>query len=119
MARAVLRLLCLNFVRLCGWLVLPGRSPASKNAGLLVLRHEVAVLRRANARPRLEWAGRAVLAALIGPARKAAAAPAGHPRAPVCGGTAAWPPVCGRSRYSGAAMTFGYDCLLDKLFVDW
>ena len=60
--------LCLRyliFVRVGGWIVLLGRSSASKNAELLVLRHEVAVLRRVNPRPRLDWAGRAVLAALI------------------------------------------------------
>jgi putative transposase len=60
-----LRLLYLIFVRLCSWLVLLGRSSASKNAELLVLRHEVAVLRRARPRPQLDWADRAILAALI------------------------------------------------------
>ena len=60
-----LRLLYLIFVRVCEWLVLLGRSSASKDAELLVLRHEVAVLRRANRRPQLDWADCAVIAALI------------------------------------------------------
>jgi putative transposase len=60
-----LRVLYLIFGQLLAWLILLGRASSSRNAELLVLRHEVAVLRRANPRPRLDWADRAVLAALI------------------------------------------------------
>src|SRR3989442_891983 len=60
-----LRLFYLIFLRLVGLLVLLGRSSASKDVELLVLRHEVAVLRRNNPKPRLEWADRAVVAALV------------------------------------------------------
>jgi putative transposase len=49
---------------LLSWLALSARSSASKNAEILVLRHEVAVLRRGNPKPKIDWADRAVLAAL-------------------------------------------------------
>jgi putative transposase len=58
------RLLHLITIRVFGWLVLLSRSQAAKDAEIMVLRHEVAVLRRQVTRPKPDWADRAILAAM-------------------------------------------------------
>ena len=58
-------LVCLLYrftVLVLSWLALLAKSSASKNVEILVLRHEVAVLRRKNPKPRIDWIDRAMLA---------------------------------------------------------
>ena len=50
-------------IRSFGWLALLARSETSKDVEILVLRHEIAVLRRQVTRPKPDWADRAVITA--------------------------------------------------------
>jgi DDE superfamily endonuclease len=90
-----LRLLYLIFQHLIGLLLLLGRTSATKDIELLVLRHELAVLRRANPRPRLNWADRTVFAALV--RRLPRALRAHRLRTPSCAGTAT---LCARGGHT-------------------
>jgi putative transposase len=63
--------MCLRFVfllimRLAVWLGLSRREETWKTAEILILRHQLAVLQRHQSRrPKLNWADRALLAALL------------------------------------------------------
>ena len=69
-----LRLAYLAVLRVFGWLALLARSDRAKDAEILILRHQVAVLQRQAGTPKLSWADRAILAAL------ARLLPSGHLR---------------------------------------
>src|SRR5260370_42154497 len=59
-----MRFAYLAVLRVFGWLALLARSDRAKDAEILILRHQVAVLQRQVKTPQLSWADRAVLAAL-------------------------------------------------------
>ncbi len=65
-------------VTVISWLALLARSSASKDAEILALRHEVAVLRRANPKPRLSWSDRAELGNCARPSGSHLRRHAGH-----------------------------------------
>ncbi len=54
----------LMFSKLVGWMVLRARSDTTNEIEILVLRHQLTVLRRRTPRPQMSWTDRAVIAAL-------------------------------------------------------
>ena len=90
--------LCLIYVMLTdflAWIVLRARADTSKEIEILVLRHQLAVLRRRTPRPRMRWTDRAVIAALTRLLPFVADSGSSSPRPRSCVGTANWSPAAG------------------------
>jgi hypothetical protein len=102
-----LRLLYLLLCQVLRWLALLARSSVAKDTELVMLRHEVAVLRRQVTRPQVNWADRALLAGLaqlllppglaelVRAARNAAAQASKPGPTPLDLSASAWPAQCG------------------------
>jgi putative transposase len=90
-----MRFACLVVLRVSGWLALPARSDRAKDAEILILRHQVAVLQRQVKTPRLSRADRAVLAALARLLPRQPARPAAPDHLP------AHPPALTSASYGG------------------
>ena len=106
-AAVSLRFLYLIFSQLLSWLTLLPRESSSKDVELLVLRHEVAILRRTNPKPRLDWADpRPVRRADPTPAR-GAALHAGGRRFESCTAHKRKAPVIGAFLFKGGSFGLG------------
>jgi len=92
----LVRLLYRFTVLVLSWLALLAKSSASKNVEILVLRHEVAVLRRKNPKPRIDWIDRAMLA-------RTRSSKHHCPHRAESGATPAWPPGGPRRRRTSQA----------------
>ena len=92
----LVRLLYRFTVLVLSWLALLAKSSASKNVEILVLRHEVAVLRRKNPKPRIDWIDRAMLV-------RTRSSKHHCPHRAESGATPAWPPGGPRRRRTSQA----------------
>jgi hypothetical protein len=86
----LVRLIYRSLTTLLSWLALLARSSESKNAEILVLRHEVAVLRRGNPKPRTDWTDRLCSPRWPGSCPRRYGRTRSSHREHCCAGTSAW-----------------------------